>query len=183
MTKPHFGIDPGKKGAVVLRDEGGVVLAWRTPLIKGQAGVDEYDLPAMHGICNQLKALGAKGCIESVSAFPTQGDAMSSSSSNHISSVGFGFWLACLKITGLTYTEVPSQSWRPAVGVQVKIVKVGKRATKEEKAVAKKERKLVSIQRAQELGFTPKGDGEADAFHIARYAQIHYATPHPVLPA
>lgn len=176
-----IGIDPGKEGCVSR------LSSFHSPLFPEQAEQrlefeampltedGEWDPWAMNRQVHLWSTSGVdRIVIEECHSFPSI-----AASTNAAVMLAYGMWLAAIaaKFPRNKLTIVGAATWKKAMDVTVPIVKAGKRATKQEKAIAYRARKVKAVAAAQgffpnEVFVTPRGrllDGKAEAALIAKY--------------
>jgi len=176
-----IGIDPGKEGCIAS------LSSFHSPLFPEQSETrlefesmpltdeGEWDPWAMSRKVHLWATSGVdRIVIEECHAFPGI-----SASANAAVMLAYGMWLAAIaaKFPREKLTIVGAATWKKAMDVTVPIVKTGKRATKKEKQIAYKARKIKAVTAAtlrfpNEVFATPKGrllDGKAEAALIAVY--------------
>jgi hypothetical protein len=170
------GIDPGKKGAIAIYDFDAAPLNRLRfidmPLVGGEWDPHEFLIRAAI-----IKGWHAEFVfIEECHAFPGIGAATNASVME-----GFGMWRVALasQYEAQHTRIVPSNVWKPAMGLTVPLVKAGKKATAAEKRAAYLARKQKSLEVARhEFGIpfrTRKGadmDGHAEAALLAKYGYL-----------
>lgn len=103
------GIDPGKKGALVVLDEDHqCVLELATPTVgKG------YNIALMIGYVQMAAALGVRLCIlEASKAMPRDG-----ATSAWTTGYGFGIWETCLVTAKVPYQTATPSTWKRTFGI------------------------------------------------------------------
>lgn len=161
------GIDPGKGGALYIESNNGIIVA-NCPLVKGTR---DYDLAEMDRLVKIMRDSGCIVGLEFVHAFPGQGVVSMFSMGR-----GLGLWEALLVANGVTYQMVDPRDWRNFFELDVKVFKAGKKATKEEKDLAKRERKRLSQEFAEKRcpGLFKSVD-QAEAYIISQYVKRNIA--------
>jgi hypothetical protein len=178
MNYQTVGIDPGKKGGVVMIDS---ILRAVTIYPLPLDGNGDWDVDMMCHLAMTFRAARATVGIEVVHAFPSS---MGAGTTNFTTGYAYGLWLGALAGKGVGVIKVRSEDWRKEFRLQVK---APARASGAEKLQASRERKQVSLAYARANLWhpyvTPKGrdlDGEAEAAIIASYVQR--VTNRPTMP-
>jgi len=145
MEKLVVGIDPGKKGAISF-------------LSLDASNLEVYDMPSLFEFVRLVKERKEKILrvfIEKQQAFPGQGVVSTSRLMKH-----YGELIGSLVALEIAVEEVPPRTWQKEFHYPNKL--------------SKKERKLLSIQKALSLfphGEIGKKDGRAEAVLIAEFGR------------
>lgn len=142
-----IGIDPGKKGAVAIRNGCDVPFVFSTPMVAG-----DYDLQAMK---EAIGYLPADVFIEDLSINPKFGTKQLRTQCS-----GWGYWIGIIATLGLSYTVVRPKTWQKAMLVAVP-----------KKSVEIKARTIQAAQRLFPMVEFGKDDNKADALLIMEYGR------------
>lgn len=168
----YAGIDPGRKGSLVLlNDDGEVSLKLPTPCL----ATKEYDIIQMGDI---LSSYNIKHCVlENVHAFQGGG-----ATSNFEFGMGYGIWITLLTTLKIPYTRVNPKAWQKEAWQGVTEQKVPTtRKNKAGETIYKTDTKATSLLaakrlyptldlRATERSKVPH-EGIVDALLMARYCR------------
>jgi hypothetical protein len=174
------GIDPGKQGAACSWNTlTGKQIQYKIPTLLGK-----WDAYAMADLVMQWKA-GGTGLVVIEQCHPFPGSQAYSSAEVMY---GYGLWLGTLHAAKMNVLIVPAQTWKKETGILVPIVKAGKKATAQEKALAYKLRKLKAVEMAESVFGLPfrtqRGrllDGQAEAALLARWGGLKHAADTPAI--
>jgi len=111
-VKFYLGIDPGKSGAMVLLNENmGIERMAKAPLIKSTKAKDEYDIPALCDILDEMtEDLDATlAVVERQQPLPAK---MGGSAANYQRGFSFGMYQGLLTSRGVSYEVVAPRTWQ-----------------------------------------------------------------------